>query len=213
MKMPSAIRATVLVFAALTGVTLSSCVRISCEDALWAGFRPIVVREAGRAAPPAGVTLPAGTSYNKFFPGHVILMPPPLSDKQVEYTDGAPMTTEQYSKDVSAFLMWAAEPHLDARKRIGFQVMIFLVVLAGLAVALVIQHLPGGGGHEQALRRGIAAVLRIVRRREPDFDVVERAAAGEQQRPLARTRAPVIVWRQAGRGGAAKPRCSACKCR
>ncbi len=29
----------------LTGVTLSSCVRISCEDALWAGFRPIVVRE------------------------------------------------------------------------------------------------------------------------------------------------------------------------
>ena len=42
------------------------------------------------------------------------------------------MTTEQYAKDVSAFLMWAAEPHLDARKRIGFQVMIFLLVFAGL---------------------------------------------------------------------------------
>ena len=40
----------------------------------------------------------------------------------------------QYAKDVAAFLMWAAEPHLDARKRIGFQVMIFLIVFAGLAV-------------------------------------------------------------------------------
>ena len=59
-------------------------------------------------------------------------MPPPLSDKRVEYTDGAPMTIEQYAKDISAFLMWSAEPHLDARKRIGLQVMIFLMVFAGL---------------------------------------------------------------------------------
>ena len=36
------------------------------------------------------------------------------------------------SKDVAAFMMWAAEPHLEARKRIGFQVMIFLLVLTGL---------------------------------------------------------------------------------
>jgi len=59
-------------------------------------------------------------------------MPPPLTDKQVEYTDGSLQTVEQYAKDISAFLMWAAEPHLDARKRIGFQVMIFLLVFAGL---------------------------------------------------------------------------------
>jgi len=39
---------------------------------------------------------------------------------------------DQYSKDISAFLMWAAEPHLVQRKRIGFQVMIFLIVFAGL---------------------------------------------------------------------------------
>ena len=51
---------------------------------------------------------------------------------QVTYDDGSPQTVEQYSKDVAAFLMWAAEPHLDARKRIGFQVMIFLIVFAGL---------------------------------------------------------------------------------
>ncbi len=59
-------------------------------------------------------------------------MPPPLSDKRVEYTDGAPMTVEQYAKDISAFLMWSAEPHLVARKRLGLQVMFFLIVFAGL---------------------------------------------------------------------------------
>jgi cytochrome c1 len=82
--------------------------------------------------PPAGFTLPPATFYNKYFPGHALAMPPPLTDKRVEYTDGSPTTVAQYSKDVSAFLMWAAEPHLDARKRIGFQVIIFLIVLAGL---------------------------------------------------------------------------------
>ena len=40
--------------------------------------------------------------------------------------------SQQYAKDVSAFLMWAAEPHLEARKRIGLQVMVFLIVLSGL---------------------------------------------------------------------------------
>ena len=82
--------------------------------------------------PPAGVTLPPGNFYNTYYPGHAIAMPPPLTDKRVDYTDGAPMTVEQYSKDISAFLMWTAEPHLEARKRIGFQVIIFLIVLAGL---------------------------------------------------------------------------------
>ena len=37
------------------------------------------------------------------------------------------MTVEQYAKDISAFLMWTAEPHLEARKRIGLQVVIFLI--------------------------------------------------------------------------------------
>jgi cytochrome c1 len=82
--------------------------------------------------PPAGVTLPPGNFYNKYYPGHTIAMPPPLTDKRVDYTDGAPMTVEQYSKDISAFLMWAAEPHLEQRKRVGMQVVIFLIVLAGL---------------------------------------------------------------------------------
>lgn len=82
--------------------------------------------------PPAGVQLPPGGHYNEYFPGHAIAMPPPLSAGQVTFDDGAPQTVEQYSKDVSAFMMWVAEPHMIARKRTGFQVMIFLIVLAGL---------------------------------------------------------------------------------
>jgi len=81
---------------------------------------------------PADFQLPEGKHYNKYFPGHAIKMPKPLSDGQVTYTDGTPQTVDQYSRDVSAFLMWTAEPHLDARKRAGFQVLIFLIVFAGL---------------------------------------------------------------------------------
>ena len=80
----------------------------------------------------AGFALPEGSYYNKFFPGHAIKMPKPLSDGQVTYDDGSPATVQQYAKDVSAFLMWTAEPHLEARKRLGLQVMIFLIVLSGL---------------------------------------------------------------------------------
>jgi cytochrome c1 len=82
--------------------------------------------------PPAGVTVPPGTFYNKYFPSHNLAMPQPLFPGQVTYDDGSPQTVEQYSQDIAAFLMWAAEPHLDQRKRIGFQVMIYLIVMAGL---------------------------------------------------------------------------------
>ena len=81
---------------------------------------------------PAGFTMPTGMQYNKMFPGHAIGMRKPLTDKQVDYTDGSPQTVDQYAKDVAAFMMWAAEPHLEVRKRLGFQVMIFLIVFSGL---------------------------------------------------------------------------------
>jgi ubiquinol-cytochrome c reductase cytochrome b/c1 subunit len=86
----------------------------------------------GYAPKPADMTMPAGMQYNVAFPGHVIGMPPPLSDGRVDYTDGAPQTVDQYAKDIAAFLMWAAEPSLEARKRTGFQVLIFLLILSGL---------------------------------------------------------------------------------
>jgi ubiquinol-cytochrome c reductase cytochrome b/c1 subunit len=82
--------------------------------------------------PPKGANVPQGGHYNEYFPGHNIAMPPPLSDGQVKYDDGSPENLEQYSKDIAAFLEWAAEPHMVARKRIGFQVILFLIVLSGL---------------------------------------------------------------------------------
>ena len=81
---------------------------------------------------PKDFKLPDGGHYNKYFPGHNIAMPQPLQDGQVTYEDGTPQTLDQYAKDVAAFLMWAAEPKLEQRHRIGFQVMIFLIVLSGL---------------------------------------------------------------------------------
>ena len=82
---------------------------------------------------PQGVHIPQGAYYNKYFPGHTIAMPPPLATNgQVEYTDGTPADLQHYAQDISAFLMWAAEPNLVTRKRIGLQVMIVLIVLAGL---------------------------------------------------------------------------------
>jgi cytochrome c1 len=86
----------------------------------------------GYAEKPKDMTMPAGMNYNMYFPGHAIGMPPPLQDGQVTFDDGSPTNLEQYSKDAAAFLMWASEPHLIARKRLGFQVMLFLIMLSGL---------------------------------------------------------------------------------
>jgi ubiquinol-cytochrome c reductase cytochrome c1 subunit len=83
--------------------------------------------------PPAGMQIADGTHYNPYFiAGKSLAMAAPLSDDQVTYDDGSPQTVDQYSRDVAAFLMWAAEPHLEARKQTGFSVMVFLVLFAGL---------------------------------------------------------------------------------
>ncbi len=73
-----------------------------------------------------------GANYNKYFPGHNIAMAQPLFDDQVEYQDGTPATQEQMARDVSQFLMWAAEPKLEARRSLGIRVMLYLIILAGL---------------------------------------------------------------------------------
>jgi ubiquinol-cytochrome c reductase cytochrome b/c1 subunit len=82
--------------------------------------------------PPAGVTIPEGSYYNKYFPGHAIKMPKPLSDGQVTFDDGAPATVVQYARDVTTFLMWAAEPHMEERKKAGLMVFVVLIILAGM---------------------------------------------------------------------------------
>ncbi|MBX3580339.1 MAG: cytochrome c1 [Rhizobiaceae bacterium] len=86
--------------------------------------------------PPANLQIAEGTHYNPFFIGGPSLaMAKPLSDGQVTYDDGSPETVDQYARDVSAFLMWAAEPHMEARKKTGFSVLVFLVIFAGLVYA------------------------------------------------------------------------------
>jgi ubiquinol-cytochrome c reductase cytochrome c1 subunit len=83
--------------------------------------------------PPAGMEIAEGTYYNPYFiSSKSLAMAPPLSDGQVTYDDGSPETVDQYARDVAAFLMWAAEPHLETRKQTGFSVMAFMVLFTGL---------------------------------------------------------------------------------
>lgn len=90
----------------------------------------------GFADAPAGVTIPDGMYYNAAFPGHQIAMPPPVADEAVTYADGTKATKEQISKDVAAFLNWAAEPELDVRHALGIKVMVFLFVLTVMFYAV-----------------------------------------------------------------------------
>jgi cytochrome c1 len=84
----------------------------------------------GYRDPPQGFQLAPGMHYNQAFPGHQIAMPPPLSDGVITYADGTKPTLDNYARDVSAYLMWAAEPKLEERHKTGARVMIFLLVFA-----------------------------------------------------------------------------------
>ena len=79
-----------------------------------------------------GYTKADDPQWNLYYPGHKLAMPSPLQDGAVKYADGTPGTVPQYSKDVAAFLSWAAEPTMIQRKNIGFRAIVFLIVLAGL---------------------------------------------------------------------------------
>jgi len=81
--------------------------------------------------PPAHLEVQDGLHYNPYFlNGAALAMAPPLYGDDVEFDDGTPATIEQEARDVAAFLMWAAEPHLVERKEMGFRVMIFLVLFS-----------------------------------------------------------------------------------
>ena len=99
--------------------------RLGGEDYLYALL-------TGYVEAPAGAEIAEGMSYNPYFSGNQIAMAPPLDDDAVEYADGTETTVAQMSSDVVTFLAWAAEPRLEDRKRLGFKVMIFLIVLTGL---------------------------------------------------------------------------------
>ena len=88
----------------------------------------------GYQDPPADVKMQAGKSYNPYFNGGQISMPPPLTADAVEYADGTPATLEQEAHDVVTFLAWAAEPNLEERKELGFKVMVFMAILTVLLI-------------------------------------------------------------------------------
>jgi ubiquinol-cytochrome c reductase cytochrome c1 subunit len=89
----------------------------------------------GYKEPPPGFKMLPGMNYNEYFPGHQIAMPPPLSDNAVTFADGTAATVPQMAHDVATFLTWASEPNLDDRHRIGFTVILFLVVAAAVFYA------------------------------------------------------------------------------
>lgn len=78
---------------------------------------------------PEGVVVPEGAYYNPYFPGGIIKMPPPIADEQVTYQDGTAASRDQISKDIVNFLQWASEPEMEARKRMGIKVIMFLAIM------------------------------------------------------------------------------------
>ena len=75
-----------------------------------------------------------GLHFNPYFPNLNLAMPPPITaDGQVTYADGTNPTRDQMAKDVSAFLIWTAEPNLQSRHRAGLAVLLFLLFATILA--------------------------------------------------------------------------------
>ena len=104
----------------------------------------------GYRAAPAGLQMRPGQNYNPYMPGdmtpfwtgqgHVpeggfIAMPAPLRAGQVTYDDGTEATVDQMAKDVAAFIAWTSEPKATERKQMGFGVIIFLLLFAGVTYA------------------------------------------------------------------------------
>lgn len=105
----------------------------------------------GYKTAPAGLKVGAGQHYNPYMagdltaywsgshehvpPGGFIAMAAPLKADLVTFDDGTKSTLDQQAKDVTAFLMWAAEPKLEERKKMGFVVILYLLLFSGLLYA------------------------------------------------------------------------------
>ena len=95
-----------------------------------------------------------GLYFNPYFANLNIAMPPPFSSEgQVTYADGTKSTVEQMSADVSAFLVWTAEPRLENRHRTGLAVVIFLLIATVLAY-MAYQNIWHGGASRAVRRTG-----------------------------------------------------------
>ena len=83
---------------------------------------------AGYKDAPEGTNVPDGMYYNSAYPGHLIAMPQPLYGDDVVYSDGSTTSVEGLSADLTQFLMWAAEPKMEVRKRVGVAAVFFLSI-------------------------------------------------------------------------------------
>jgi ubiquinol-cytochrome c reductase cytochrome c1 subunit len=101
-----------------------------------AGADQLYALLVGYGEPPSGMTVGEGMYYNRYFAGHQIAMPSPMSDGQVTYADGTRASVEQMSRDVTTFLAFIAEPEMEARKRMGVKVVLFLIFMTGLTYAV-----------------------------------------------------------------------------
>lgn len=86
----------------------------------------------GYTQTPEGVQLNPGQYYNKYYPGHLVSMPPMILAGGVEYTDGTEASVFQQARDVATFLVFTSDPHHDFRKQLGVRVMLFLLVFTVL---------------------------------------------------------------------------------
>ena len=67
--------------------------------------------------------------FNPYILGGAIAMAPPLYNDMIEYEDGTTATMSQMAKDVSTFLVWAASPEHDMRKKMGLKALTMLSFL------------------------------------------------------------------------------------
>ena len=78
---------------------------------------------------PGGFELEDGVYYNEYMDGNKIKMAKPLTEGLVSYADGTEATESQMAMDVTTFLTWASEPHLEARHQTGLKVIMYLIIL------------------------------------------------------------------------------------
>jgi ubiquinol-cytochrome c reductase cytochrome c1 subunit len=93
----------------------------------------------GYSEAPENFKLLTGMSYNEYYPGHQIAMPPPLTENRITYSDGTPATIQQMAHDVTVFLAWAAEPEMEQRKQLGVKVLIYLAAFSFVMYLLMRQ--------------------------------------------------------------------------
>jgi ubiquinol-cytochrome c reductase cytochrome c1 subunit len=87
----------------------------------------------GYRQPSDDVKVPVGMYYNRAFPKpHLTGMPNPFTagDGLIKYDDDTPGTVDNYARDVTAFLAWAADPTIEERKRLGLLVIGYLLITA-----------------------------------------------------------------------------------